>query len=402
VNFYILIFKMHKKYLFVFLFSVLFLLIIQATFNFWVDPYGFHSSIKLNSFKATIINKPYAITSKKPTSIIIGNSRNLYSFELSNTKLKNSYNLSLAGIGIEPIRKLFEHSVNTSTIHRAIISLDNVCDPKTNNESVFSIDERFLINSENSKFKVFIYKILLYSSLEATNYSWSLLKNNEPKIEFSQSGRKIFFNEFDFITKGYGHALAHREEAKIIGSLKSKSYSSYKEYSRSCKTTNIDSIITIANERNIKISFFLNPINIRYWEVTHQIKPSNKSQVYQRMLIQEKILEIPIDKIGNFSGFDFLKLNSYTTENLSYIDSEVEPKYWYESSHYQLALGDLILNTMINEDFSNSGFVSNIKTKNYEKEFIFQQSIMNSWRKNNPTIVLEITDAIKKVKLKME
>lgn len=368
---------------------------IIGLFNYTIDPYGFRTGYTYSDAR---INKPYAVAALQPATIIIGNSRNYYSFEPANTKLVNAYNLSLPGIGIAPIRKLFEHSVNTSNIHKAIISLDNICDPDIKSINKYEVDSRFLVNSNNSQSAVFINKVLLYFLIDTTKSSFRLLIHKSPTSRINRNGRRPIFNESGFATVGYAIPLINRDKSLIISRLKSKQKPprSYEEYKGSCKTSNFEKIIKIANENNINVSFFINPRNIRYWEIDQQIKHTNNTKLYSKRLIQDIIQSIPPEQRMNFSGFDFLKLNSYTTEKLSSTDSSTVPEYWYESSHYQLGFGDIILNAIVDNDFSNGELVSNIKTEDFEKSFVVQQSFLSEWEKVNPSIVLEITDAIDK------
>ncbi|MCG7897941.1 MAG: hypothetical protein JAY99_12300 [Candidatus Thiodiazotropha lotti] len=364
--------------------------------NYYFDPYGFNGRLKHIDSKAVKIFKPYDVIEKEPSTVIIGNSRNYYSFSPSHTGKNSTYNLSFPGIGIAQIRSLYEHILKAEIdIDELIITLDSFCDPLTIRSISNSLDDRVLISEDNPQIRTLVNKVLFYLSLDASYTSYRNIR--KPKDNFmSSDGRAVKFNEYNYLKKGPGNALIERESRNIFrrvnrtNSIKAASYSDYK---KQCKTVNLDYIINSTIENNIKVSFFLNPVNARYWEIYAHFDGLPSYVHYPKKLIQEKLNTIAEEHQHQFEGFDFLRLNAFTLEPLSYSDIE-ERTYWYESSHYNLAFGNIVLSNIFDKNFERTQLVANLKDTDLDQDYLKQKSLLEEWRNTNPELNNEIRNSI--------
>lgn len=380
---------MYKRLFLTFLFITSALLFLVFYINTEFDPYGYNSPLTNSSFKLAKVHKPIRLLKLKPEVIVIGNSRNLYAFDKLNGDTRKFYNASLAGLSISSIANLFYHITSSpdSRLKEAYISLDNVCDPKEGAAQTFEIDGRFIISPDNSIFSVLFNKHALYTSFDTILIS--LDKKNNSLL--NESGRQTAFNEGSYLKSGSANALKLRERSTIKG--QSLSESSYDEFIEKCETKSIDNILDIANKNNIRLNFFINPVNVRYWEIAYQIGSLNK-YLYNKKLIQDK-LKSPFNKSkAMINVFDFRRLNGFTLERLSYSDKHSSHKYWFESSHFKKELGDALMSILINKKFNHSDISTNLLDVDVEADFLSQLNILKQWKLDNPDLASEIQQAI--------
>jgi hypothetical protein len=346
--------------------------------------------------KSIKIFKPYDVIDKSPSIVIIGNSRNYYSFSPQDTETTDTYNLSFPGIGVVQIRSLFEHIIRSEIdIREFIISLDSFCDPLSIRSMTNSLDDRVLISNDNSLIKTKINKVLLYLSLDASYTSYRNI--NKPDNNYlTTDGRAVWFNEFNYHEKGPGNALFKRESRNIIRRVNNSdkiTATNYNDYKKQCQTNNLDFIIDSAITNNIKINFFLNPVNARYWEIYNSFNELETYVHFPKKLIKEKLKNIPGVYQHLFTGMDFLRLNTFTMEPLSYFDQK-ERNYWYESSHYKASFGNVLLLTILNKEFNNSNLVKDLKLVDLDLDYSNQITMLNQWRTSNSKLKEEISRSI--------
>jgi hypothetical protein len=390
---------MYKKFISIFFIFTFLILFTQLIVNYYFDPYGFNGKLKFVDGKSARIFKPYDVIEKDPSVVIIGNSRNYYSFSPSDNGHDNTYNLSLPGVGIIQIRSLYEHVINSKLdIDELIITLDLFCDPLSIDPINNSLDDRVLIANNNSLIRTKINKILLYLSLDASYASYKY--NGQPKNNYlANDGRAVSFDEFSYLEKGPGNALAARESRNIsrrINKSDNLNVKNYTDYKKQCQTDNLNYIIDSAIKNNIKISFFLNPVNVRYWEIYSYFDQLPSYVYYPKKLIQEKLNNVPEAHQHLFEGFDFLRLNRFTLEPISYSDLE-EYSYWYESSHYNLTFGNILLSNIFNKDFKKIHLVANLKHADLDADYLQQKTLLHEWRVQNPELKKEVLGTIENI-----
>jgi len=358
-----------------------------------IDPYVLSSSTGHISNQEIRITKPIKVLENSPQKVLIGNSRNNYSSDLIGEEHSNFYNLSLSGIGINEIAKLFYHAVysNNSNLKLAYISLDSVCDPKDFlHESKF-IDERFLIKPNNNTYNILFNKYALYTSYDTLILSIE----NATKGFLNEVGRQTIFNEGDYLAKGAAHALRKKEEITIGAKSNKKPAQSiiFEDYIKTCETKSLVKILDIAKKENIQLTFFINPVNVRYWEIQRQ-KNSLQHYLFNKIIIKKTIDASLIGAKNPIKVIDFRKLNKFTLERLSYHDAaDLYYEYWYESSHFTNKFGEMITNVLQHDEYNNTAISSNLLDIDIEADFKQQLNSLKNWRLNNTDLVREIEQA---------
>ena len=145
-------------------------------------------------------------------------------------------------------------------------------------------------------------------------------------------------------------------------------------------------------EKKISLFFFYNPVNVRYWEIFH-IKGNINNILFNKKLAKQTLNRYKGTAI-DIEVFDFLQLNSYTLERLSYKDKHKNHTYWYESSHYKKSLGDILMAAMTNTNPQDNTLFNDLLTSDVEENHEHQLKLLNNWREDNLDIVAEILQTI--------
>lgn len=359
-------------------------------FNFTVDPFGINHSPPKND-KFYKVTKPAQIVLTQPSTIVIGNSRNNYSFDVSRLQTSGAYNLSFLGATIEDIRKLFGHAVATAPIKHAYVTLDTVCTTKkSRDQSNQVLDDRFLAGIHSptyARLQMFLVNLSYQSTMRGLLY---FHRGNQS--QFDSSGRITTFDEFEYKTKGPAFAMVKRDhwnaESNIADTHNPESYEDYKS---SCDTSDLEHIVSLARSKNIQLTFFFNPVNMRYWVIQDKLGKLDQ-HYYARKLAFETIAQAYAnDPVTMPDIYDFNIVSSITTDKLSASDDQESP-YWYESSHYKKIVGDEMLDIMSGRkaDVADSSRVYKINPETFDAFYQRNEASFYEWQRKNPWIGEEI------------
>lgn len=325
-------------------------------------------------------------------SVVISNSRNYYSLDPSKLKNNGIYNLSLTGITIDQIYKLFRHAVSIAPIKEAYIGLDSICVEATGSDS---IDERFLATNY-WHIDLYLKKFLFTISSQATLETFNTIRGKATS-GLDAYGRQTVFNEFDFKNKGHSFALDGRDAVKINAERKiAEDLSSYSTFKKTCDITPLNKILDLAHERNVHLTFFINPVNMRYWEIQYRLGTFDRYYYLKR---------IALEAIENFAQrnnevppkiYDFNVASNITTEPLS-ANAPTEPTYWYESSHHKMIVGDMMVEALKTKTGNiSSPYYSILSLDNLDKNFKSNKEAFLKWRSGNKGILKEIDTLMEK------
>lgn len=383
---------MYRTYFLLFIFIVALLVGAQTALNAFIDPYGTNSPVKFDSIRHVKIHKPFKVLREHPQTIIIGNSRNYYSFDLNQLSGENVYNLSLPGIEIDSIENLFQHVVEASSVKRAFITVDSICDPPARDQD--AIDKRFLLGFNNTLMDVRISQFMLFGSLKTTTDSIRyILQDNTASID--DFGRQTVFNEFNFLHLGYQKALERREREHIKMAIKNKKERGGLFYGDACHTNHLESILNLADKNKVELALFINPTNVRYWEISHQLGILENYYLH-RNLLSEKLESFSTGRqSAPIRVVDFNKINKITTEILLSASERESPLYWYESSHFKTVVGDKMLRILFDQEKNEKDSLFRILSKDsVDEDYKEQMEKFYAWRRSSRETVEEIEKLI--------
>jgi hypothetical protein len=106
-------------------------------------------------------------------------------------------------------------------------------------------------------------------------------------------------------------------------------------------------VIALAHARNIALKLFVSPSHARQWEVIATAGLTEKWQEWKRELVRINVEEAARVHRSPFPLWDFSGYNAISSEAVPAEGDMKSRMRWYsDSSHYTLALGNLLLDRM--------------------------------------------------------
>tara|TARA_R110000744_G_scaffold160050_10_gene276292 strand:+ start:837 stop:1961 length:1125 start_codon:yes stop_codon:yes gene_type:complete len=369
-----------KQYLIVWLLSAsLFALILGAT-NYIIDPLKYYhtepGTRELTGFEQS--HKVWQLHMRQPETVVLGNSRNLYGFDVSRLKGDKPFNYSFPGPSIEEVEKQFANAIYSTDLKTVYLVVDGICSSGQSSRelsTLYSNDIEWL-KAEFMRAQHLISIDTLIAGRRALS----------KEIFYDDYGRRtsfIFGDQFGFKLK---------ERVKIREGLALKGV----KKGGSCDTRTFERLITNAYKSGITIYLILNPIHIRYINIDAQnSSPANTHSNMKKTLVNTNLAVAERLNTKPFPIFDFNLINQYTSEKFDLVGNS-EPKYWWESSHYKKALGDKLIDWINGaKDTRDSSIGVALTPENIDQHIETQTSRLLQWQKARPEVMNELCNVIK-------
>jgi hypothetical protein len=314
---------------------------ILGVFNYLIDPYELYDA-KYFTFEKKVEHKMRLIKSIKlkkikPASITLGTSRTEGGYDPTHQYfIKPSYNSALPGSSIYESRLLFEEALKQGNLRKVLLVADFIMfsglrDPAGDIETYFKDTN--------------IYSYLF--SIDMTKSSLLTIKGlNTPYIRYFANGQRAheYLYGKDLIFPG--HQELFNNEAKGI----------YNKHNNTDNYTYINTdlnsfedfkkIVEQCYENNIELDIIFGPSHILLWEAFDYKKSFNQ------WLQWKKDIVISVNNIAEkqnkeqFKIMDFSVYHNLTSEKVP-TDKNIKMKYYWNSGHYQNALGLIVLDRLI-------------------------------------------------------
>ncbi len=321
---------------FVFLVPVLIILSLIITYNYVFDPYGVirqdFSGVASLEPNQRCIKAKYIL--KKPTkynSFLFGSSRVGY-IDVSklNTPTTKWYNMTYSeGVPSEHLHDIKFLLKNDVTINTIAIGVDNVS---------FSVDpSRHLGEAPRKPYVNEMYPLIDYLLLQPKYSFYQKVQFNKTNklyviFDIHNTGGTLLHGITELIEK---NPKKHCEDKKFTEPNVMDYY-----YNRVDQTiAEIKEIIAICEKRNIKYTFFINPVHCTTYT---KINLNNYFDFLKKLSAAT-------------SFYDFSGINSVTTDNYNYL----------ETSHYRPHIGDQMIAIFAKEKPAHlDGFGQYVTSKN--------------------------------------
>ena len=334
------------------LLSIIIILIILATFNYIVDPYGIYNSKVIDAHKIKRhdkirLVKAIDIKEKNIKSIILGTSRATYGYNPNHKYFQQpAYNAALPGASIYENLIYLKGALEYNNIKNILLVLDYKMFNSKKQKKINDLETYFT----NGNLK---YKYLL--SLTQLKDSIATLKKNNKNIKiYLENGFrkeniniKKIKNRYQFMLEDESTYYKGYPTNYIYSDTKNNSMDDLKE------------LLQIVKNNNLNLTIIFGPSHIRLWEsLDYHLD-------YNLWLKWKKDIVIQADNIlnKNVSIYDFSVYNKYTNEKLSKTDKKM--KYFIDSNHYRQSLGSLVLN-YLNNDFKDETFAVKLNINNID------------------------------------
>jgi hypothetical protein len=394
-------FKQYTKFTF---FLIFLMLLLITTFNAFMDPFAIFNGPKIigiNANKPVLsthvrLTKSMAIRSKKPDSIILGNSRAEYGIDPKHPVWGDQkvYNLGLGNASVYEIYRYLQHAQEIQPLKEVVLMLDFVMFNAIGNREKEDFEERRLATDYTGNRQGGVW-----SDLSTSLLSFDAMVSSVETL-FNQDYSDIVYLTNGMIESTFRSAhINGYHESFLVNEKGYFSGPSYQPFSFSSVYRNNWSIyrkiIVLAHKNKIDLKIAISPVHARQLEIFSNMGLWSDFEKWKRQLVS--INEKVASNTGksSFKLLDFSGYNKYTTENLPDIgDHETIMQWYWESSHYKKELGDLVLDDLFEyRHTSRDGdhkFGVQITSKNIDSHLEIIRQEKKTWRKNNPYGVDEL------------
>jgi len=387
--------------------------IATISFNWFMNPYGIYESPKIegvNKLKPEFYThlrmaKAWAVYKQKPDGIILGTSRSEYGLNPNHPGWNSElvYNLALFGCNLYEALRYFQHAHAIKPQKQVILAIDflmfdifrpNLFDFE---ESRLFVDPEGHVNPQLSS-----EKLLTLISIDTFFGSINTLKKqkivlsemhlpngqlhwNAPSKGIRQSGghrRSFQSTENNAINYGWFHPL--RNQYRFTNP---KTGQSTLDYFRT--------FLNIAYRDNVDLRILTSPSHARLWEALYIVGLWPQFEQWKREIVRineeiAKHYQKPPFPLWDFTGY-----NSLTTETVPPLDdAKTEMKWYWESSHYKNALGEVVLDRVFEyqhpERVVPDDFGVLLTSKNIDEHLKMIRADQQRYRESNPVDVAEI------------
>lgn len=375
--------------------------------NWIVDPFDVYRVVRKRGFNAC---KPtyehYARLAKivqvekfpKP-GLALGSSRTQYGVDMSHPlwQGKGGWNLAVNGANIYVVRRFFEHAAVVAPLERVVIGLDfymfnGLKHQELSDDSYLAVDNT---NNLNQWHQLRQYVLTLCTNSAFLASLKTLTKQKSFDNQYAPDGRALTNRERRKILKGAGFnkKFLKIEEEFALGNWTSCannafSYESAQGYNM---MDEFRRVVTLANQKKIKLYLIISPIHARLVETLYSVELGSSFEQWKRDL--KKIVDQSNAQIGHppVELWDFTGYSEYTTEPVPSDSERNKPMQWYlDPSHYSIELGNIMMDRLVgkNGPYSFGDYLTKSSIEDtLEKQRIEREKFCQSHR--------QLTDLIK-------
>jgi len=341
------------------------LTVLISLINIVVDPYQRFNLVSIAGFNAEKYNggsrmtKAITVTQNNFNSLIMGTSRAEIGFNPQDDVWgKDSvYNLSLAGVSMKEVYKVFSYMLTHNPPKHLLLSLDllmfngkNTLNPEFQ-QSVFSGKNRLLDNAQS---------LLNFNTLNQSRKTIRRNMRGTPSY-FTPLGQEVGTSVFyDFINHhGQRELFWHELTSQYIPN-------SYKDYKYSNDYLKLlQKMIHACHKENIELIIVIPPIHALQLETIFQMHLWPDFEQWKKDLVSSSMdTKTPVYDFTNWTGINAESLPHKTDDN------QIMQWYW-ESSHFKEKLGSKVLYRVLKPSQKNS-FGKLLTSENIES-FLQQQ-----------------------------
>jgi hypothetical protein len=317
--------------------------------NLALDPYALFGTPRLQGFnkvKAVIGSKQrvfetVAVLERHPEAIILGTSRSDIGLDPQHPAFaqKRSFNAAASGQPIRESRELLQAVAERSKakLKEAVIGLDFMA---------FNALSPLPFDYSTANFSRWRKLELLFSlsttldalrTLQRQNYDYQLgqggLLRDDGFREYIGNPNLPRRAQFDGSDEGFLRQ-GYKPPPHCAWRIQGAEYDAAEEYR---------ALLSVAHQRGISLKLFISPSHARQWETLAAAGLWREFEEWKRMLVRINVEEARKAKATPFTLWDFSGYNTITTEP---IPKQGMMRYYWESSHYRMETGNLVLDQL--------------------------------------------------------
>jgi hypothetical protein len=349
-----------RNYLRILAFVTIVPLLLLTGANYLIDPYGM-SGVRLpqglNAIKPAFgdhhaLGKPFIAARLQPMAVVFGTSRENHGIDPDYaawpTPPDSRYNMAMDAANIIDIERLFEHLVCVGDVKEVVIALDFLNMFDANTHGAVNFDADLLVSEHRPRALTALNALRYFASWTMLHDSVETLRKQDPKlIEFEPTGRRnalVFENAARRFGQQYMFAFSEARYFRARLNLPLEQRHSLIDSQDKSTLQHFANILDRATERGISVRLFIAPVHARQLEVYRLLGLLDMLENWKRTVA--RIAEGDHMRLTGqrFTLWDFSDYSELTTEAVPERGDVTSRMRWYwESSHYTKALGDLVL-----------------------------------------------------------
>lgn len=378
--------------------ATLIALVVFAGFSWLVDPYNIWNSPKINGVNAAKselaiherIYKTVGLTRHYANTVILGTSRSDIGLNPNHSALgQDAINMAISSQPYRETRMLFDALYDKAKINTFVIGLD------------FFASNNLLPEPPDFKVENFEDSRNLKLIFSASTLMDSMLTVAKRKVSddgtWSENGQRLRSDEY--VKDGGGHKELMKTYAKgqqtlyLPPPLCSFDFNSSSE--KLPQLEQIRAIFARAHRDHITLKLLISPSHARQWESLAAAGLWNKWEEWKHRLVKMNEEEALRAGQRSFPLWDFSGYHSISTEAVPALGDKTTMMHWYfDSSHYTPAAGDLVLDRIFNYHSPNrtipDDFGVLITSQNIEAHLAHIRADREHYRLTHPDDIAEI------------
>lgn len=393
-------------------YSIKFLIATLAVFlgigliNRIVDPYGIWGSPQIqgiNNSKYSVFHEripnyvAWSKWSNPPETILLGTSRTAGGLRSDHPALQNgstTLNMALGGQPAPESLLLFKHALKTGKLKRVVIGLD-----------FFAFNVYWAADSASQEKRLtpglnldlYFNSSTFSDSLTTLRQSWPGLRlvneahgaepvtgNGDPAAGMPM---RVLFMAVEKIYVDYYHPPPFRIYSHTTPDKSRDTLKDFRE------------LLRLAHANNIELHLLISPSHAWHWEALADMGLWQEWEQWKRSLVAINTEEAARTGQPGYPLWDFSGYNSITTENVPSAGQANKMAWYDDSSHYNHACGDLILDRLFARSDSASpahaDFGTLLDAKNIDIHLSDVRQARQSYQASHPADVQEMADFIK-------
>lgn len=362
------------KYIATYFTSFVILLFSIATFNWFIDPFGMYWSpqfkninlVKPESGSRSRITKAYQVDKKNPQILIVGNSRVEMGIDPHNKDFssKRVYNQGMPG---STVAMQMDYAIdtisNSNAVEHLLVGVDfldflikkeqttaplNMPLNQKNSSYIFRLKSKDN-QSKNAQFLRLKEKISLIFSLDSFFASISTIFQQKSMVNsISPDGLNSALSYVNIINTEGIKPLFQQKLTEIQTRLSKNSWKvkAQDHFPYSSVFFQLGRLIDAANNKNVQITFFINPYHLSY---LHTIADTHQWQTFAQW--KHTLVAYLTEKQGiKYRLWDFSGFSYYIKETVPFSTPNKQMLWYWEPAHYRKELGDLIISTLLKQN----------------------------------------------------
>ena len=380
-----------------------------AAFCALVDPYGLYRFVEVAGFNA---NKPghrghdrmvkaSAVRAIRPDVVLLGTSRTQYGMDAQSLELmavgRRPYNLGLVGSGPYLALRYLQHAQANGPLKMAILGLDPLMFDLSSNEMAADFNEARLDAAPDGSLR----RVNHFADACSTLFSWDALRLSVRTVvhqdtlisELQSLGSKDERVLQQHLAQSGGvHQHFVDTERDYLKTF--RAFRLTQDYRTSPKFAALTELLRFARAHNIELRLYISPVHARMNEVIVAAGKQREVEQWKRQLVAALVDHNAANPWREpVRLWDFSYANQLTTEEVpSDKQAHAPMRYYWETSHFRQALGDIVLQKILSQHPAAQSFGMLLDSPTLNNSLASMHRAQLRWEHSHAADVREIAD----------